>query len=212
MRLYLVRHAQTSWNVENRAQGHTDIPLDETGLWQAARLSEAFRSIPVSRILSSDLKRSLQTAQAVGQTIGLGVDTTPVLRERSFGEWEGLGFAELYNQYEALGGPNTPHHEIRPPGGESMADVWDRMEPVRDEIVAHEDDLLVVTHGGTVSLLLAKLLQGTIHTARSFRFGNTAVTELRRRSDSRFVLIRYNDTTHLDGQPTIDGNLEGAAR
>lgn len=211
MRVYLVRHAQTAWNVENRAQGHTDIPLDETGLWQAAQLGKAFRPKRVPRILSSDLMRSLQTAEAVAQSLGVTVETTTRLRERSFGEWEGLHFAELYAQYEAHGAPETPHHEIRPPGGESMVDVWARLDSVVEEIVSHEDDLLVVTHGGTVSLLLAKLLSGTIHTARSFRFGNTAVTELRRRPDGRIVLLRYNDTTHLNGQPTLDGNLEGAA-
>ncbi|MFQ3586657.1 MAG: histidine phosphatase family protein, partial [Fimbriimonadaceae bacterium] len=171
-----------------------------------------FRPERVPRILSSDLKRSLQTAEAVAQTLGVSVETSAALRERSFGEWEGLNFAELHARYEAHGAPDTPQHEIRPPGGESMVDVWNRLDAVVEMIRAHEDDLLVVTHGGTVSLLLAKLICGTIQTARSFRFGNTALTELRRRPDGRVLLLRYNDTTHLDGQPTIDGNLEGASR
>ena len=62
MRLYLVRHGQTDWNVQKRAQGHTDRPLDETGLQQAKLVGNAFLDLPVQRILTSDLIRAKQTA------------------------------------------------------------------------------------------------------------------------------------------------------
>ena len=69
MRLYLVRHGQTSWNVEQRAQGHTDIPLDEEGIRQADMLGHSFAGVGIDRVLSSDLKRSVQTAEQMAEYV-----------------------------------------------------------------------------------------------------------------------------------------------
>src|SRR5881227_154431 len=95
MRLYLVRHGQTSWNVEQRAQGHTDIPLDEEGLRQADMLGHSFASASVDRVLTSDLIRSVQTAEPIANYSGAPMHIDRRLRERSFGSWEGLPFDEF---------------------------------------------------------------------------------------------------------------------
>src|SRR4051812_36304655 len=95
MRLYIVRHGQTAWNAEERAQGHTDIPLDETGLKQAEFLGDMLAEEPIESVLTSDLQRSAQTARFIAQRLGVTIEQTPLLRERTFGEWEGLPYAEV---------------------------------------------------------------------------------------------------------------------
>ncbi|HZH98045.1 MAG TPA: histidine phosphatase family protein, partial [Fimbriimonadaceae bacterium] len=190
MRLYLIRHAQTAWNAEGRAQGHTDIPLDEIGHKQARALGASFAAVQVDRVLTSDLERSIITAGRVAAATGAKLSLRPALRERSFGDWEGKGFEEIQRLVRESG--ESPF-ELRPPGGESFHDVWDRLTPVLEEVTgSHAQTLAVVTHGGTCALFLARLLRGSIQTSRSFRFANTGVTELQLRPDGLFLMVRYN--------------------
>ncbi len=199
MRLYLVRHGRTAWNIAGRAQGHTDIPLDEVGLSQRDKLYEAFRTTHLDRIYSSDLKRAMQTAEALVKATGAPIEYRTDLRERGFGEWEGQSFLELNDwiirESERL---QIPRIELRPPGGESYVDLWNRTEGVVKQIVEAGQTAAIVSHGGTCSIILAQLIHGTPETARSFRFGNTSVVELERRDDGYFCFARYNDTRHLD--------------
>ncbi|MCB8933182.1 MAG: histidine phosphatase family protein [Fimbriimonadaceae bacterium] len=211
MRLYLIRHAQTAWNLEGRAQGHTDVSLDETGLEQARRLGSAFEGARLQTVLTSDLKRSYDTARPVAEAAGAALEPLRELRERHMGDWEGLPYEELWAQAEALAG-GSPAFTVRPPGGESFADVWDRLDPVVERIVAMPDSVAVVTHGGTAALLLAKLMQGNLITSRGFRFLNASVTELQRRPEGLFMMLRYNDAAHLEGLEALAGGLHGSGR
>lgn len=213
MRLYIVRHGQTSWNVEGRAQGHTDIPLDDTGLGQARAVGEAFRGIELDRILSSDLLRASQTAEAIGAVTGAPLETRKELRERGFGEWEGMDFRDLAaNQIEAGLRMGISFLEVRPPGGESFADVWRRLEPVVQELDSAEARIAVVAHGGTCATLLGRLMRANLESIRSFRFGNTAVTELERRPDGFYLMLRYADTAHLAAGTALPGSVDGSRR
>ncbi len=198
MRVHFVRHGQTAWNAERRYQGHTDIPLDTKGAEQARLLSIAFDGEPYSRVLTSDLMRARMTADALASRHNVPVVVMPELRERSIGDWEGLPMekvAEHFIEQELLTGRHR--EEIRPPNGESMQDAFDRLRPVAREIEVFPDPQVVVVHGGSGGMLLARLMRGTIYTARSFRFENTAVTTVSRRSDGGFNLVRYNDSSHL---------------
>ncbi len=202
MRVYVIRHGQTAWNAEGRAQGHSDIPLDADGLEQAEALGRAYRG-RVSKVFTSDLQRAAVTAKAL-ECPNTWLDAR--LRERGFGEWEGLTFREFHKML-----PNEAHaeFEFRPPGGESFQDVWSRLTPFVESLQDEPDDLAIVSHGGTCSLLLAQLLKGTLHTSRSFRFGNTAVTELERRLDGLYTMTRYNCTAHLKQAPR-EGDMDGS--
>jgi len=213
MRLFLVRHGQTAWNAAGRAQGHTDIELDEVGLQQAKKLEIAFRHMPVSRVLTSDLSRARTTAQAIVEATGATLEERVDLRERGFGSWEGDSFTAVGVRMEHLAREqNIGRHEVRPPGGESFADVWHRLNKVVEEVFTLREDTAIVSHGGACSLLLAQLLKGTVETSRAFRFANTGVTELQRRPEGLFLMIRYNDSRHLDGMNTLQGNLDGVSR
>lgn len=209
MRLYLIRHAQTAWNLEQRAQGHSDIPLDATGRSQAEALGKVFEGVSLSRILSSDLSRSVQTAEYVARSTGAPIELTRDLRERSFGIYEGEPFERIRSVMDELASTmKTDRFGARPEGGESSRDVWRRLESVLPGLQSEPGDLAVVTHGGVCGLLLARLLHGTVETSRSFRFENTAVTELRRRSDGFWTLLRYADAGHLSAPsaPMVDAD------
>lgn len=204
MRLFLVRHGQTEWNASRRAQGHTDIDLDEAGLRQAKALELPFSQHPVAAVYTSDLKRSFRTAEfaAKGADARLIVDCN--LRERCFGEWEGLPFEEVGTRIAALGDPFLACS----PGGESLQAVWDRVSTFVEELNDCNEDVALVSHGGTCAILLARLLKGTLQTSRCFRFGNASITELERRT-GHYTMLRYNDVSHLDA-PALGGDVDGS--
>jgi len=197
MRLALIRHGQTAWNLEGRAQGHTDIPLDETGMDQASSLAEHWPLGAFATIWSSDLRRASDTAKALSAKLKATHDEFEWLREQNLGDCEGL----LYADVRAM----MAEHKM-PPNGESPEAQWQRIRAGIQKIEAHSDDLVIVSHGGTCSMLLAQLLKGNPETARSLTFGNTAICELFRRSDGVWRLLRYNDTGHLNlpSAPMVD--------
>jgi len=213
MRLFLVRHGQTSWNISGRAQGHTDISLDPTGLDQAAKVGNAFLDLPVDRIITSDLARSVETAEPISRATGIPLELRQDLRERTFGEWEGLPFTEVIGKLrEKAELAGISPQEVRPPGGESFRDVWDRLEPFYQMLRQSEGSIVVVSHGGSLSVLAAKLIRGTLDTSRAFRLANTGITELERRPEGLFLITRYSDTAHLGSERALSGNIDGITR
>ena len=213
MRLYLVRHGQTAWNAAERAQGHSDIPLDETGEKQAEALHSAFASRSVGLVLCSDLGRARQTAAPIVRATGAEYEETPLLRERGFGDWEGESFHDIskwWSSLEALQG--NDRFKLRPPNGESFHDVWERIAPVVERLRSADKNVAVVSHGGTCGLLLAQLVHGTLETCRAFRFHNTAGTSLERQTYGPFRIRRYNDISHLDTDVVLAGSVDGAGR
>jgi broad specificity phosphatase PhoE len=214
MRLYLVRHGQTAWNREGRCQGHTDIPLDDEGLRQAERLAECFTSdFPIAKVYASNLSRCSETARPLAQRLSAELVIDPRLRERSSGDWDGLLFSEMMSLRSALmESLGCDHTTIRPPNGESLVDVWERLSSFVDELLTVEDSVVVVAHGASGTLLLSRLINGTIETARSLSFLNTGVTELEKREGGYFTLRRYNDTSHLASDAAIGGGVDGIHR
>ena len=90
-----------------------------------------------------------------------------------------------------------------------MRHVWERLSGVSQELFATRENVAVVSHGGACALLLAQLLMGSMQTARAFRFGNTAVTELVKRPEGLFLMERYNDASHLSTSAR-QGDLDGS--
>src|SRR5690606_18245837 len=89
-RLILWRHGHTEWNAERRVQGHSDVPLSALGHAQAAEAAPLLAAFAPDAIVSSDLRRCTETAAALARHTGLPVRRDPRLRERYYGEWEGL--------------------------------------------------------------------------------------------------------------------------
>ena len=94
-RIIAIRHGETTWNVDTRIQGHLDIPLNDTGRRQAARLALALKEEPITAVYASDLARAWETAEYLGRARGLPVTPETGLRERCFGDFEGKTFAEI---------------------------------------------------------------------------------------------------------------------
>ena len=163
-RCFLVRHGVTDWNSEGRIQGQSDTPLNEAGHRQAHRLRLRLASVSFAAAWSSDLRRGSDTAAAILQGRNLRLQTTPDLREKHFGAWEGLTFREVQARYPDLycnrlmsGDP-----AFAPPGGESDLQLYARAGVVADRLLqAHagrDGNLLVVSHGGTLRALVARLM------------------------------------------------------
>ncbi|KFJ03083.1 histidine phosphatase family protein [Bifidobacterium subtile] len=103
----LVRHGRTAYNAASRIQGQIDIPLDEVGRWQVRQTAQALQRLYVQpepdiasrTVVSSDLGRACQTAHAFADSLGLKVHTDQRVRERDFGEWEGMSAQELAQQF-----------------------------------------------------------------------------------------------------------------
>ncbi|MFF3667683.1 histidine phosphatase family protein [Microtetraspora malaysiensis] len=154
-RVVCLRHGQTRWNVEQRFQGHSDIPLDVAGVAQAARAASLLAALGPTAIVSSDLQRAYDTGSALARLTGLGVQVDKDLRERGGGAWEGLTRAEI-----AAGWP-TEYAAWEAPGGEAVADVAERVsEAIRRWVAQLPDDglLVVASHGAALRLGIARLL------------------------------------------------------
>src|SRR5436190_9976960 len=135
--LLLVRHGETDWNAAGRLQGHTDRPLSDYGREQARRLASELTGEEFDAIYSSDLARARETAEIVGAELDLPVVLDPDLREKDWGNWEGLTSTERLG-IELVGESTLQHTK--------------RMLAALGRIAAkHPDDrVLVVTHGGSM--------------------------------------------------------------
>ena len=136
--LLLVRHGETDWNADGRLQGQTDRPLSDFGRRQARRLADELAEEPLEAIYSSDLSRARETAEIVGERLGLPVVLDPDLREKDWGTWEGLTAVER-DRVEFLGESTEAHQERI-------------LRALRRISERHPGDgrVLVVTHGGSM--------------------------------------------------------------
>ena len=97
--IFFARHGETAWNAVRRVQGWTDIPLSPRGEAQAEALGRRMAAILLVAVYSSDLGRAVQTAKPAANAQGLTVRPLPGLREKGFGDWEGLTAEDLERDY-----------------------------------------------------------------------------------------------------------------
>jgi broad specificity phosphatase PhoE len=166
MRLYYIRHGLTDWNVAGRLQGHHDVPLNQTGRVQAAQCGDILgdllardgRSASDLDCVSSPLSRARETMEIMRTALGVGpagYAIEPRLTEISFGEWEGLTYAEvMQREPNVVARREADKWEFLPPGGENYRQVALRVEAWYASL---ERDTVVSAHGGTGRALLAVL-------------------------------------------------------
>lgn len=147
VRLLVIRHGKTEWNLKKKIQGRTDIPLSELGQAELSRMR-----LPAEfdgfRWISSPLKRTRETAELLGAT---NLEIEPALIEMNWGAWEGETLSDLRAKY----GAEFKYNEARglymtPPGGESPADVVARLTPWLQSL---EVDTIAITHKGVIRAL-----------------------------------------------------------
>jgi glucosyl-3-phosphoglycerate phosphatase len=166
-RLVMLRHGQTEWNAGSRMQGQLDTDLTELGRQQAAAAAEVLAKRQPLAIVSSDLRRALDTATALGERSGVPVRVDTRLRETHLGDWQGLTHLEVDGV--APGARIAWRDDARwaPHGGESRVDVAARSRPLVDELLAGLDEwgadgcdrpVVLVAHGGLIAALTGALL------------------------------------------------------
>lgn len=201
-RLIAVRHGETAWNVDTRIQGHLDIPLNDTGLWQAARLARALMREDIHAIYASDLRRAAQTAQHVGDAAGMPVVHEPGLRERGFGDFEGLTYGEIQDQWpdESVRWRKRDPHFAPPGGGESLLTFGARILAAVERLAAAHagQQIVLVAHGGVMDVLYRAATRLDPQAPRSWQLGNAAINRLLW-TPGGLSLVGWADTQHLDG-------------
>lgn len=179
-RVFLVRHGQVAANREFRYVGARDEPLTEVGEGQAAALGSSLGPLTPSRILSSPLLRTRQTAGEIAAAAGLEVEVDERLREQSFGDWEGLTrdeVAALSETHRELLQRFDRDPSVSPPGGEALVDVQRRATEAVTEAVAEGDgSVVVVAHVGPIKALLASAMRLELPQVRPFFLDPATIT------------------------------------
>lgn len=194
-----MRHGQTSWNQEGKYQGHSDISLNERGIKQGNLVAKRLANEKISAIYSSDLLRAQQTAEAIAEYHGLSVITKPEFREINFGIWEGLTYQEIMEDWsEILTAMYSKPGEIGPPQGESFQVVKQRVTRSLQECIAEhqEQTIVLVSHGGTMRVLLCAALGIGLDKMWSMRQDSSAINIIEY-IDNRAVVSLVNDTWHV---------------
>ncbi|CAM4761697.1 unnamed protein product [Rotaria magnacalcarata] len=200
--IYMIRHGETDWNIEKKIQGHTDTQLNAKGKLQAQQLQEKFTGINFTKVVSSDLIRARLTAELfLGPDKSAMIETSPLLRERCFGIWEGRPFAELKSQVDqTINLDNMTQEEYVcfkwHDTIESYFDVYERIKTVIRSILIgssmSEGPVLLSSHGAVMRAILYSL---------KFQFGyrwevaNGASLKLRAHSDGRIVVTACEGVT-----------------
>lgn len=155
-RIVLVRHGQSTWNAEGRLQGQADPPLSQLGRREAVALRGLLTGFPAERVLSSDLRRTRETAAALGHP---EATPDPVWREIDVGEWAGRLLADLPAGPE----PSWRGGDLLPPGGERWDELVARVADALEALMAESGDWLVVTHGGVIRAAVSSVTGASGH-------------------------------------------------
>lgn len=205
--LILIRHGETDWNRELRFQGQLDVPLNEVGLEQARRVAERLATEPAHLVISSDLQRAQQTAQAVTQYLparGLRAPTLEAsLREQHFGLAEGLSTAEVQARHgQAWSQWLRFDEEFAFEGGENTrafhARVMAAVHALRQQ--HPQGSLVVVTHGGVLDMIYRSALGLSLSGPRQSLIPNAGLNRVRL-GTAGIEIVDWADTRHLANMP-----------
>ncbi len=208
MYLLLIRHGETDWNSEGRMQGRIDLPLNPRGIEQAERLAERLAAEErIDFLYTSPLIRARATAEIIAKRFGLNPIPDLRLIERSVGKLEGLTLADFRHCYPDLYQLwHESNDHFRLPEGETRAECLERIQSFLEVMRQRHAGARValVTHGGTLSLMLAASIGLDLAKRFPFRFDNASLSKM----DLHSVLPRIellNDTCHLNGSHGASG-------
>jgi broad specificity phosphatase PhoE len=196
VRLLLARHGQSVWNEVKKFQGSTDIELSDLGRAQAAALGRGLRGRRLSACYVSPQRRAVETAEIALAEARVPLTHVEELRELSLGEWEGRTVDEIKSRdgdpYAAWVAAPL---DCPPPGGEPIPDVCARVRRAIDGIAAQHqrgDDVLIVAHGGVISVYACWLLGASFNQLWRLRVDNASLTTVKPPR-----LASLNETSHL---------------
>jgi len=201
VRILLVRHGETVFNVEGRWQGQGNSPLTERGLAQARELGRGLAQEPITAVYSSDLGRAVQTAREVAVLHGLEVQLEQRLREIDVGGWTGKNRDEIDAEY-----PSGREAWAKAPGrmqlpdGETLLEVQTRaLAFFAERMPAHADQtIVVISHGALGQAILVNGLGGTVDDLwLKDRVDNCQISRLEWTASDGLKLIELSDVRHL---------------
>jgi probable phosphoglycerate mutase len=203
LNIILIRHGETAWNAERRLQGHLDIPLNAEGERQARLLAEALAPEPIALVVASDLQRARQTAQAVAALRNMPVHAEAGLRERCYGGFEGMLYAEIEQRFPAefAAWQARDIDAILPSGknsGETFRQFYTRATDAILAIAsAHPGrTVALVAHGGVLECAYRMALGLPLETPRDFKVYNASINRFRV-EDGKLVLVSWGEVGHL---------------
>lgn len=199
-RITAIRHGETAWNVDTRIQGQLDISLNDKGRWQANQAGRSLAGDAIDAIVSSDLSRAYETALAVAKPHGLTVQIDRDLREREFGLFEGMTFAEIEAQHPEqalLWRKRVP--DFAPEGGESLLLFRERVAQCLYRLSAQFSGkhLVIVSHGGVMDIIYRQATGLELHAPRTWQLGNASINRVMWNGE-HLSLVGWSDTSHLN--------------
>lgn len=198
-RLCIVRHGETDWNAQRRIQGQIDIPLNATGRQQAEATAKGLLGLPFAAIYSSDLQRAHDTAAAAAALLQLPVRPEPGLRERHYGEFQGLTQDEIKARadYERYINRDTG---FAFGNGESLAGFAERIKRTVNDLAQRHagESLLIFAHGGVLDVIYRIATHRPLETARDFPIPNAALNWVEV-GNPDWQLIEWGVQDHLAG-------------
>jgi 2,3-bisphosphoglycerate-dependent phosphoglycerate mutase len=195
-----LRHGQTAFNATQRTQGHLDIGLDDTGRWQACRLGAALADAGVAAVHSSDLARARDTAAEVAAACALPLLTHADLRERHFGQLEGLSHAEVEERFpEDARRWRQRDLDFQPGGGESLRVFSARCIAAFERLArAHPGQTIaIVAHGGVLDCLYRAANGIGLQQSRTWQLANATINRLLYTGEG-FRVVGWDDRRHLE--------------
>ncbi len=217
--MILIRHGESTWNQERRVQGNMDPGLSDCGRTQAALLASRLQGQSFAALYTSPLRRALETATVLGESLGLQPQPVDGLQEIRLGAWEGKTAEEIRTSYGDAYDCwlDSPLDAAGPPGGEAIRSFQQRAVAAIEHLrkVHRDGNLLVATHGGVIKVYLCHVLGLDLNRMFRIKADNTAVTEILFNGETANLTL-LNDTRHLNGAnvavPIKDTISEGRRR
>jgi broad specificity phosphatase PhoE len=199
--LFLVRHGQTSANVNHQLVGSTDIPLDPLGERQAVQVGTRFARIRIDGIVTSPLQRARRTAAEIARNTDHDPIVVPGLSEIDFGQMEGLTIQQVLDQFPEMRSQidDLQDMDLGWPGGETRRGFHERVMTTLLGIVERYENqsVAVVCHGGVIGSFYAQLESGPHNDLVRYAVANCSVTHMVVTPDQTLIHL-WNDISHLD--------------
>lgn len=194
MKIHLIRHGETDWNKLRKFQGRADVPLNAQGELQAKWVAERYLGSNIDAIYTSPLIRAYKTANEISKTTGIKMNIISALSEIDVGDWQGKTWEEAQNL---------------PSSGESVDAFFARAASAINEVIeSGKAEVVVVTHGGTLRMILTYLLGLSIEDREHFKPSNVGVYIVEKTGGSWKLLVN-NDVSHV---PPTESPLVGDDR
>ncbi len=205
--ILLIRHGETAWNAVRKLQGHLNIPLNEEGLRQAKALAAHLQNEKLDAIISSDLQRAMQTAQAIADLQNTSLQINPQLRERCFGDFEGKLYSELpelYPEAYAQWRSRDPdfHFPAKTDGSENRGESIREFHTRTISCIQHYAQLYsgkqiaLIAHGGVLECAWREATGLPLDAERTVTIYNASINRFSV-SQGQLKLVQWGQIEHL---------------